>query len=163
MSHSHLVKLGKALPERCRLSDWELLYSTEQHGCSMRTCYDRIAGRRDTLLVILDSQGHIFGAYISEAWERRNRYFGNGETFLYSVHPGFARYDWTRVNDHFVLAAGDCIAFGGGGHFGLYLDASFEFGSSQESATFGNRGLAGSMHFKVVKVEVWEVERSHGC
>ena len=155
LSTSQQLLLRKQLPPRHRLCDWELLYSTEQHGCSLRTFHSRLAGHAGTLLVVLDSAGHIFGAYVSEEWEQRARYFGNGETFLFRVQPSFARYDWARQNDHFVLPAADCIAFGGGGHFALYLDESLEFGSSQPSATFDNECLAGSVQFKVVKVEVW--------
>ena len=47
------------------------------------------------------------------------------------------------------------LAFGGGGHFGLYFDQSFEYGSSQESATFDNDCLASTPQFKIIKVEVW--------
>lgn len=61
-----------------------------------------------------------------------------------------------------MLGLSDCVAFGGatqhvsaGNSFGLYLDSSFEFGSSNGSATFGNPPLAGSINFKCIKVEVW--------
>jgi hypothetical protein len=64
------------------------------------------------------------------------------------------RYAWTRDNAHFVLASNDCVAFGGGGQFALYLDSSLEFGSSGRSATFGNECLAGSADFKCIKVRV---------
>jgi hypothetical protein len=159
LSHDQLLLLRKNLPPRFGLCDWALLYSTEQHGCSLRTCYSRLDGSCGTLLVCLDGEGHIFGSFVTEEWtdvhRDGKRYFGNGETFLFKMHPTFRRYNWTRRNDHFVLAAPDCLAFGGGGHFGLYFDGSFEYGSSQESATFENDCLASTPQFKVIKVEVW--------
>ena len=101
--------------------------------------------------------GHTFGAFVAEQWrdEGRYGYFGNGETFLYKMQPAFARYGWTRANSHFVLTSAECIAFGGGGGFALYLDSSLEYGSSAHSPTFNNEVLAGSANFKVIKVEVW--------
>ena len=155
LSTSALVELRRQLPIRLSQCDWALLYATDQHGCSLRTLYSKLAGRSGTLLVVLDAQGHIFGAFVSDMWRADKTYFGNGETFLYTLHPTFARYDWTKANSHFVLAAHDCIAFGGGGKFGLWLDQCLEFGSSDTSATFGNECLAGSTQFKCIKVEVW--------
>lgn len=47
------------------------------------------------------------------------------------------------------------LAMGGGGHFGLMLDADLHRGSSGASATYGSQTLAGSKTFGVVDVEVW--------
>ena len=70
------------------------------------------------------------------------------------VHPEFVVYPWTRANDHFVLAAHDCLAFGSD-DAGIYLDAAFEFGSSKCSTTYANAPLASSTEFKCIKVEIW--------
>ena len=150
-----IQQLRGELPLRYNLREWALLYSTEQHGCSLRTFYSRLERQEGTLLVVLDGGGHIFGAFVAEAWRNEGRYFGNGETFMYKVHPSFARYDWTRANAHFVLGSQDCVAFGGGGKFALYLDSSLEFGSSDSSPTYDNECLAGSHDFRCIKVEVW--------
>ena len=149
--------LRRALPLRLRPCDWALLYSTEQHGCSLRTMLTRLEARGPTLLVVLDALGHLFGAFVSEDVRADGHYFGNGETFLFRVLPTLERYEWTRHDSHFVLAAQDCVAFGGGGagNFALCLDSSLEFGSSHPSPTFGSQCLAGGPDFKVIKVEVW--------
>ncbi|KAL1526195.1 hypothetical protein AB1Y20_014921 [Prymnesium parvum] len=162
LSQSQLLQLRRALPTRFMLSDWNLLYSTDHHGCSLRTFYSRLERAGATVLVVLDSQGHIFGAFASESWKLDRHYFGNGETFLFRMQPTFEKYGWTRRNSHFILGASDCVAFGGasefdstGKSFGLYLDSSFEYGSSNVSATYSNEPLASSTHFKCIKVEVW--------
>jgi len=161
LSQSALLALRRELPLRYSQCDWALLYSTEQHGCSLRTFYARLEDKGGTILVVLDAEGHIFGGFVSEAWRPSrvggavNGYFGNGETFLFTVHPTFARHNWTRANSHFVLSAADCVAFGGGGRFALYLDSSLECGSSYACPTFGNECLAGSEEFKCIKLEVW--------
>ena len=64
------------------------------------------------MLLVLDGQGSIFGAFSGDAWRVDKHYYGNGESFLFTVHPQFKVYPWTRANDHFVLASHDCIAFG---------------------------------------------------
>jgi len=162
LSPAQLEALRSALPSRLAVRDWLLAYSTEQHGCSIRTFYNRVERKGPTTLLVLDGQGHIFGAFVSESWRMGQHYFGNGETFLFEVHPHFRIFRWTRSNTHFVFAAADCIAFGGGSpgssadsHFGLFLDSSFEFGTSHTSATYANEPLGGSLEFKCIKLEVW--------
>lgn len=97
------------------------------------------------------------------------RYFGSGETFLFSLRPALAIHRWSRRNNHFQLAAPDTgLAFGGGGGgFGLHLDAGLERGETGPCDTFGNppllppsagdggAGGGGSVSFRVVRVEVW--------
>ena len=84
--------LRRLLPVRYRPCNWELLYSTEQHGCSLRTFYRRIEQRGGTVLVIRDALGHVFGAFVAEDWHPSTSahttptYFGNGETFLFKCN-----------------------------------------------------------------------------
>ena len=106
------------------------------------------------MLLVLDGQGSIFGAFSGDAWRVDKHYYGNGESFLFTVHPQFKVYPWTRANDHFVLAAHDCLAFGSE-DAGIYLDSAFEFGSSKPSITYGNPTLGSSPEFKCIKVEIW--------
>mmetsp|Transcript_49482 Transcript_49482/g.119183 ORF Transcript_49482/g.119183 Transcript_49482/m.119183 type:complete len:205 (-) Transcript_49482:294-908(-) len=154
LSHQQLACVHRALPPRIRIRDWVLLYSTEQHGCSLRTAYNRCEGVGPTVLLVLDGQGSIFGAFSGDAWRVDKHYYGNGESFLFKVHPEFKVYPWTRANDHFVLAAHDCLAFGSE-DAGIYLDAAFEFGSSKPSITYANAPLGSSTEFKCIKVEIW--------
>ena len=56
------------LPAQLQLYDWTLRYSTEQHGCSLRTAYSRLAERGGSLLIVRDVQGHVFGGFASEPW-----------------------------------------------------------------------------------------------
>ena len=113
----------------------------------------RCEGVGSTVLLVLDGQGSIFGAFSGDAWRVDKHYYGNGESFLFTVHPQFKVYPWTRANDHFVLAAHDCLAFGSE-DAGIYLDSAFEFGSSKPSITYGNPTLGSSPEFKCIKVEI---------
>ena len=54
-----------------------------------------------------------------------------------------------------VLVSDTMLAFGGGGKFALWLDSSFEHGTSEPSSTFDNVCLASEEQFKPVSVELW--------
>lgn len=41
LSRAQLARLAQALPARYAICDWRLVYSTEQHGCSLWTFYSR--------------------------------------------------------------------------------------------------------------------------
>ncbi|KAJ1626276.1 TLD-domain-containing protein [Pavlovales sp. CCMP2436] len=155
LSRAQLKILALALPARLAIRDWSLVYSTDQHGCSLWTFMSRAERCGPSLLIVLDSGGSIFGAFNSQSWHREEGYFGTGECFLVKIHPEFDVFRWSRRNDHFALAGADHIAMGGGGGFGLWLDASFENGSSMRSETFDNSPLASAPEFRCVRVELW--------
>ncbi|KAG8162882.1 hypothetical protein KVR01_007360 [Diaporthe batatas] len=76
------------VPERQRIEEeWNLIYSLDQDGASLGTLYEKCSpfqGTRNSfVLVIRDSYGGLFGAYLSESPHPSPHYFGNGETFLW--------------------------------------------------------------------------------
>jgi hypothetical protein len=63
----------------------------------------------------LRSELQIFGAFVSSSWEKGNKsYYGDGETFVFSLKPTSRVYNWTKSNDLFMLTKDDVIAIGGG-------------------------------------------------
>jgi len=163
------VAIRQALSPSHALRDWVLRYSTECHGCSLRTAYSRLShGAGPTILMVLDANGHRFGAFATHTWAPSHRYFGTGESFLFKAHPGAPTvFPWTGANSHFQLAQHDSMAMGGGGHFGLWLDEAFEYGSSGPCTTYGNLPLGSDESFRILRVEIWELaggEHSmHSC
>jgi hypothetical protein len=147
----------EVLPRRYAIKDWRLVYSTEQHGCSLHTAYARVAeaGDRPVLLLVLDSAGAVFGAYSSVPPRADDHYRGSGESCLFRVAPHFDVYRWSNANDLFVLGGRDGLAFGSGPAFGLRVDDAFEFGSSGRSETFANECLASASEFRIVRAEIW--------
>jgi hypothetical protein len=88
--------LRKAIAEEIRLlipprlqlaSSWKLVYSMDQNGSTLSTLYnlcDQYRGkRRGFVLVVRDSNGGLFGAYLSDAPRPQSHYYGNGECFLW--------------------------------------------------------------------------------
>ncbi|KAK3700204.1 oxidation resistance protein 1 [Vermiconidia calcicola] len=78
------------VPARLQLCDhWQLLYSLDQDGSTLSTLYrrcDRYRGKRGGfVLVVRDSAGGIFGAYLSDPPKPQAHYFGSGECFLWQA------------------------------------------------------------------------------
>merc|ERR1712087_405342 len=95
-------------------------------------------------------------------WEIQPRlqYYGDGECFIFRSMPELQVYSATYANRHYVLAAHDSLALGGGGAFGLWLCGDFTLGASHACSTFGNPGpIASSESFTVVSVEMWSLSR----
>jgi len=155
LSAEQRARLIPELPVSLSLSDWLLLYSTEQHGCSLRTFYHHLESAGPSLLLVLDSTGGVFGGFASDPWHVSSHYFGNGESFLFAAVPSWRVHHWSGANSLFQLGSSDSIGFGGGGQFGLWLDESFEFGSTGRSETYENEPLGEARDFRVLRVECW--------
>lgn len=78
---------SECFPSRLRFSNnWRLIFSTEKHGVSFSTFYDRMdAYSEDSydgssscplVLVVKDDAGKIFGAFVTDAWRRNS---GSGQ------------------------------------------------------------------------------------
>ena len=152
-----LESLVKDLPTRYAICDWNLLYSSQRDGYSLQTCLNCSKNRSGpSLLVIKDTFGYVFGAFASETIEKRDSYFGTGETFVAKFSPKYCVYQSTRDNQEFIVCEkGEFLAFGGGGKFALHLDKHFKNGISETSKTFDNDILSKNMNFKCVEVELW--------
>lgn len=159
------LDLDAALPEKHRGYDWKLLYSMLLHGASVSTFYARTAKADQTIVAVETEMGEVFGGFASQEWRRKcPNYYGTGESFLWSAQPRFRMFQWTGVNDYIMHSGPDCIAFGGGGSFGLYIGGGdFAKGSSSHSSTFDNPGLSSGELFSCVNLEVWGFSPKRAC
>jgi hypothetical protein len=122
---SHLETIASWLPQNEDMSHISLRYSLQRDGASMQSlltlCKDTgnfSRGRyhnNSCIMLIEDSWGYIFGAYLAHGLEDMPSYYGNGESFMFSLVPTPAVYKWTGENELFVLSNCRNIAFGGGG------------------------------------------------
>lgn len=157
LTTNHLRRLVPFLPGYQRVSDWELTYSTYEHGMSLKTFY-RLASDKEgpTILVIADMKGGIFGSYNSDRWRISEKFFGTGESFLFRLEPAFKVFPWTGNNQYVQMAKAEAIMLGGGeGHFGLWIDDSLYRGSSHPCPTFGNECLSSTPDFTIRGIELW--------
>ncbi|KAI8334678.1 TLD-domain-containing protein [Chlamydoabsidia padenii] len=148
-------------PRIASSSQWCLLYSLEQHGCSIRTLYDLIQHHQPpsaNLVVIRTADEEVLGAYLSEPLKSEPYYYGSGESFLWkSNHKHQLQvYPWTGANDYMVFSNQDFIAIGGGnGQVGLFLHADLQTGHTQPCDTFDNETLTRNHYFDIIGLEIW--------
>uniref|UniRef100_A0A3B4BDG9 TLDc domain-containing protein n=2 Tax=Periophthalmus magnuspinnatus TaxID=409849 RepID=A0A3B4BDG9_9GOBI len=161
LDNLHLEKIAAHLPVRTQGYPWQLVYSITIHGSSLKTLYRNMAGLDSpVLLVIRDMHKKVFGAFSSDPFKISHSCYGTGETFLFSFNPDFQLYKWTGENSYFVSGNLESLQIGGGGGcFGLWLDADLYHGSSFSCPTFDNAPLSTHEDFIVQELEVWTVQR----
>ncbi|XP_011707878.1 PREDICTED: TBC1 domain family member 24 isoform X1 [Wasmannia auropunctata] len=171
-----LFTLWSWLPMRITMYQPILLYTTEEHGCSLTTFYVRVEQHEPTLLMIKTCNNEVFGAYCSTRWCERNlkddkgqrqAYFGTGETFLFSLYPERAKYPWVGMdsshNDSrvhhsaelFMAADSKMITIGGGDGQAIWMDENIRFGKTDRRSTFNNPPLCASGDFEIRVLEVY--------
>ncbi|XP_030382834.1 GTPase-activating protein skywalker isoform X10 [Scaptodrosophila lebanonensis] len=168
-----LFTLWSWLPVRITMYQPVLLYTTEEHGCSLTTFYVRVEQHEPTLLMIKTCNNEVFGAYCSSRWFERNvkddrgqrqAYFGTGETFLFSLYPERAKYPWVGIeNDKdlghsselFMAADSKMITIGGGEGQAIWMDENIRFGKTDSCKTFNNPPLCPSGDFEIRVLEVY--------
>ena len=93
LSEADARALSAALPPIHKGATWALAYSTARDGVSLHTLLRKAAGAAPSLLVVRDGRGAVFGAFATEAWHVAPRFYGTGETFVFSVGSEAAQGD----------------------------------------------------------------------
>ena len=129
-----ISNLVENFPSMMKTMDWTLVYSVNRDGVSVGTFFEKCRDWRYTLLVIKDTQGFIFGGFCCEVWKQSSKFYGTGESFIYTFKNGnnVTVFDWTGENDQIQWANQESIGLGGGtlGRFAIYLKDNFLKGSS---------------------------------
>lgn len=161
------------LPTRFSIYQPSLVFTSEDHGFSINTFYQRCEYCEPTILLIKTMDDEVFGAYLSTCWGQRNDeeqktpYFGTGESFMFSLSPEEKKYPWVGLidnnevsgpSDHaahlFMRAQANLIAVGGGGGDGICLDGDLTNGRTKACITFNNPPLAKEEVFQTRVIEV---------
>ncbi|XP_061479750.1 nuclear receptor coactivator 7 isoform X2 [Rhineura floridana] len=160
LENMHIEQLARYLPARVQGYPWRLVYSTQEHGTSLKTLYRKSASLDSpVLLVIKDMDNQVFGAYATHPFRFSDHYYGTGETFLYTFDPLFKVFKWSGENTYFINGDVTSLELGGGdGRFGLWLDADLYHGRSNCCNTFNNDILSKKEDFVIQDVEVWTFE-----
>jgi hypothetical protein len=62
----------------------------------------------------------VFGAFVTHPWYRSEKFYGSGETFLFSISPTEAAYKWQTGNQYYFQRASDSsMTIGGGNGYAL--------------------------------------------
>ncbi|ESR43347.1 hypothetical protein CICLE_v10011702mg [Citrus x clementina] len=158
--------IGGALSPH-ELEEWKLLYHSAMNGLSFNTFLGSISNDEgSTVLIIKDKEGHIYGGYASQPWERHGDFYGDMKSFLFQLYPKLAIYRPTGANSNLQWCAANFssesipngIGFGGRvNHFGLFLSASFDKGHTFTNTTFGNPCLSKTSQIYPEVIECWGV------
>eukprot|EP01105_Mastigella_eilhardi_P013764 TRINITY_DN3132_c0_g1_i2.p2 TRINITY_DN3132_c0_g1~~TRINITY_DN3132_c0_g1_i2.p2 ORF type:complete len:307 (-),score=92.70 TRINITY_DN3132_c0_g1_i2:80-1000(-) len=165
LSDEQFDQVWKWLPTRYKVLEPSLLFTTKKDGFNLHYLYELCAGHAPLILVAKSQDGHLFGAYVPERLSvYPEHYYGTGETFLFSISPVAAKYEWSPVpptNSYFLLVEQSQLCIGGGDEgFGLSLDEELQHGSSHQCDTFHNRPLHCGVTpaFECVELEVLSIK-----
>ncbi|XP_059376287.1 nuclear receptor coactivator 7 isoform X1 [Carassius carassius] len=150
-------EISKELPPRTIGHTWQLSYSTDKHGASLKTLYRKLSTTDSPVLILIkDHNQQVFGSFLSHPLHPSEAFYGTGETFLFLSHPRFKCFRWTGENSFFIKGDLDSFAIGGGsGHFGLWVDERLLLGRSSPCFTFNNCSLSETNDFTVLELEAW--------
>jgi len=88
LSQAKMHVLSYHLPSTIRLSKWDLLFTPSRDGYSNLTFFSKLEDMQETILVIKDTRGYIFGAFVTEEWRDSNSFYGDGYSFVFSFKNG---------------------------------------------------------------------------
>eukprot|EP00579_Thalassiosira_antarctica_P007045 CAMPEP_0201884890 /NCGR_PEP_ID=MMETSP0902-20130614/17606_1 /ASSEMBLY_ACC=CAM_ASM_000551 /TAXON_ID=420261 /ORGANISM="Thalassiosira antarctica, Strain CCMP982" /LENGTH=581 /DNA_ID=CAMNT_0048413905 /DNA_START=117 /DNA_END=1859 /DNA_ORIENTATION=- len=168
--------LAKWLPPSLKATKLDLIYSTEIHGRSLASFYEKCQRSKNTIVLIealTGSTSATIGMFASHAWNINSSSYGDGECFLFRANPDPKCFNWAPdfngnmddmenqvVREQFMVARRNFIAMGANkdGTNGLRLDQDLVEGESHPALGFENEPLPGGNH-KVFDVGVLEVYR----
>ncbi|XP_012284974.1 TLD domain-containing protein 1 [Orussus abietinus] len=157
--------LNLSLPHELR-DEWRFLFSSQVHGESFSTMLGRIVMQGATLVIVQDTDDHVFGGFASDNWSVGSNMFGNQSCFLFMLEPHILTFPSTGYNNHFQYlnlhqqTMPNGMFMGGQLNYpGLWLDCEYGTGKSSVSCTtFQNYvQLSGKENFTVKHCEVWGV------
>jgi len=98
------------------MREWKLLFTISKDGVSFKTFYRNTRDRDNTVLIMKDDTGRIFGAYLCEEWHPSKYFYGLGESFVFSFDAKakitVSRY--SGANEKIQFSDEKCLIIGGG-------------------------------------------------
>lgn len=99
------------------MREWKLLFSINKDGVSFHTFYHNLKNRDNTVILIRDQLGKVFGAYMCEEWHKTLHFYGMGESFVFhfdKITKRIAVHRYTGANEKIQFSDERCIIIGGG-------------------------------------------------
>ena len=154
------------VPESLTDSNFWLKYSLVRDGASLWKLLRQVRASSTCILAIETVDGHVFGAFTSQAWRLAQGWYGGNESFLWKMRRSRLEatrsivqqvcqeseiqvYPYRTGNVAVQYCSKDCLMMGQGEllpsnkpgkHYGhaIYLEADLLQGSTSTSETFGN-------------------------
>lgn len=84
LNESMVDEITSYLPIVLALRRWQLSYCSKLHGISFGSFYRRVSDKGPSILVVRDTDGVVFGAFVSESIRNSTNYYGTGEMFVFT-------------------------------------------------------------------------------
>mmetsp|Transcript_45633 Transcript_45633/g.120680 ORF Transcript_45633/g.120680 Transcript_45633/m.120680 type:complete len:511 (+) Transcript_45633:50-1582(+) len=160
------------LPISLRFQRWECVYAPRLHGVSLQTLYRHFESRDSpSIMLVHDTEDNVMGCFASEGWKNAGKYYGTGESFVFTfgqvplrmtvdgLRPKGAlscqAFSWTSRNSFFMFSDDTVLAMGGGGQYAITVDCDFLRGTSAPCSTFESPCLSSKSEFVVRTIEFW--------
>jgi len=159
-----VVYLSDAICRTFTRTPWRRVYSAEKQGLSFGTMLKAIADQGPSILVVRDTDGHVYGGFTSHSWKANAQFTGSGECFLFQIRPCLRVFHTSSHNENYMyLNSGQETlpnGLGMGGqleYFGLHLSDDFGRGCSRTCSTYNSPQLSKQTQFMFDEIEVWAV------
>jgi hypothetical protein len=88
------------------MCEWKRVYKMDEDGCSLITFFKNVKDYDNTILVIKDEMGWVFGAYCTDSWKQTYSFYGEGDNMLFSFEDTDEPtvYYWTGAGDQHMYA-----------------------------------------------------------
>ena len=158
LNNSQLREIHSHLPYFHQYSSFDKIFSLSIDGSALKSLYKKCEGVKNSILVIKDDEGNVFGAYASDMFYPSSTFCGNQDCFLFTFYKEdkIHVYKATEVNDNYMYCDNEQICFGNSGDdFSLSLKNNLLDGYSKTTTTYNNKPLNKSDKFVIFKLEVW--------
>ena len=158
LSTEQLRELHSRLPAYHQYTNLYKIFSISVDGSSLKTLYNKCEGITNSVLIIKDDDGNIFGAYASEEYAPSSKFFGTGECFLFTFYKlnKIHVYCSTGINDSYMYCDNEQISFGcSDDYFSLCLRNNLLDGYSRHTKTYNNEPLNNKDKFVIYKLEIF--------
>ena len=157
INETQLNQIMSWVPLKDSIKEPVVLYSSCRDGFCLNSLYSKTDSFPGSIILLIKTtENEVFGSFCNESFagRRSSRFFGTGETFLFTLNPLMEKYSWTGSTSFFINGTKDYLSIGSGNGFGLYLDDLLTRGRSEKCYTFNNQPLALNGDFQCISVEV---------
>ena len=157
-SNAQLKEIHTNLPYFHQYVSLYRLFSLSADGSALKSLYKKCEGIKNSILVIKDDEGNIFGGYASDVFYPSSTFCGSPDSFLFTFYKEdkIHIYKATEINDHYQYCDNEQICFGNtDDYFSLCLKNNLLDGYSKTTTTYNNKPLNLKDKFVIVKMEVW--------
>ena len=158
LNNAQLKEIHSYLPYFHQYVSLYRLFSISVDGSALKSLYKKCEGIKNSILVIKDNEGNVFGGYASDVFYPSSTFCGSPDSFLFTflkenkIHV----YKSTEINDHYMYCDNEQICFGNtDDYFSLSLKNNVLDGYSKTTTTYNNKPLNNKEQFVIVKLEVW--------